>query len=95
MDHEIKKVRLGDIKTDPIAEQIMKEPDLRPYLEYHAARLRGEDKQIALDKVAGIPLDKRYVTRILYMLALAFSDFDSETVRVDLQTMSEEELREH
>jgi SEC-C motif len=57
------------------------------YQEYWVATVSGRNTKAAEDRVAAIPEDKRYLTKVLDSLDNAFADFDSETVKLDLPHM--------
>ena len=88
-----KMVDLRQFERDPIAEELMKLPELQPYLQYVQAVLSHDDEQAALNKIRGIPLDKRYLYRILTALEWGFADFDSFNVVADLKTLESSEVQ--
>jgi hypothetical protein len=49
--------------------------------------LFAESTEEAGRRIAAIPEDKRYLTRVLDSLDSAFADFDTETARLDLPHM--------
>lgn len=58
---------------------------MRPYIEFMAAIYSSKDEkasQIAAEKIKALPLEKRYIWRIVQALDWGFADFDSETVRI-------------
>ena len=57
------------------------------YLEYFTADCSGTSTKEAEKGIAGIPEDKRYLTRVLDSLDSAFADFDTETAMLDLPHM--------
>jgi SEC-C motif len=57
------------------------------YMEYLAAACSGRSTKEAERRIAAIPEDKRYLTRVLDSLDSAFADFDSETAMLDLPHM--------
>ena len=50
-------------------------------------RLSGRSTKEAERRIAAIPEDKRYLTRVLDSLDSAFADFDTETATLDLPHM--------
>jgi len=54
------------------------------YLEYFAAACSGKSTKEAERRIAAIPEEKRYFTRVLDSLDSAFADFDTETAMLDL-----------
>jgi hypothetical protein len=57
------------------------------YLEYFTAAVSGRSTKEGERRIAAIPEDKRYLTRVLDSLDTAFADFDSETAKLDLPHM--------
>ncbi len=86
-----KQVRLNEIKVDPYAKALSRSDQMKPYIECYRA-IYGKDEtalEIAREKVGALPLEKRYIWRILEALNWGFSDFDDETVRLDLKCLSD------
>jgi hypothetical protein len=57
------------------------------YLEYFIAACSGSGTDDAKRRIAAIPEDKRYLTRVLDSLDNAFADFGSKTAMLDLPHM--------
>jgi len=57
------------------------------YREYFAAACSGRSTKEAKRRIAAIPEDRRYLTRVLDSLDNAFADFDTETATLDLPHM--------
>ena len=57
------------------------------YLEYFTAASSGRSTKECEKRIASVPEDKRYLTRVLDSLDTAFADFDSETAKLDLPHM--------
>lgn len=57
------------------------------YLEYITAACSGASTKEAERRIAAIPEEKRYLTRVLDSLDSAFADFDTETAMLDLPHM--------
>jgi len=85
-------VRTKDLKavewTPELADELVKSMD-RSYLEYFTAAVSGRSTKEAESRIAAIPEEKRYLTRVLDSLDTAFADFDSETAKLDLPHMQE------
>jgi hypothetical protein len=84
---EVASVRVKDVKdvelTPGLAEAFTASLDAS-YLEYFAAACSGRSTMEAKRRIAAIPEDKRYLTRILDSLDNGFADFDTETAMLDL-----------
>jgi hypothetical protein len=57
------------------------------YLEYFTTECSGTSTKGAEKRIAAIPGEKRYLTRVLDSLDSAFADFDTETAMLDLPHM--------
>jgi len=57
------------------------------YVEYICAAYAGKSTEEMKSRIAAIPEEKRYLTRVLDSLDTAFADFDSETAKLDLPHM--------
>jgi SEC-C motif len=84
---EVASVRVKDVKdvelTPGLAEAFTASLDAS-YLEYFAAACSGMSTKEAERRIAAIPEDRRYLTRVLDSLDNAFADFDTETAKLDL-----------
>jgi hypothetical protein len=81
-DEDVKDVEL----TRGLAEAFTASLDAS-YFEYFAAACSGMSTKEAKRRIATIPEDKRYLTRVLDSLDGAFADFDSEIAKLDLPNM--------
>lgn len=86
------RMNIKNLKVDPIGEQLSKSDEMRPYIDYHVAQMKGLDTTLALKAIQSLPADKRYLTRVSNYLDLALSDLDTETARLDVKTLSAGEL---
>jgi hypothetical protein len=57
------------------------------YQQYFIATVSGESTKDAERRIADLPEEKRYLTRVLDSLDSAFADFDTETAMLDLPHM--------
>jgi len=92
-DDPIKQVPIGDLKIDPAAEDLLDSPAMEPYLNLAMAMMGGKDTGPAIEELAALPLEKRYVWRVASALKWAFADFDSDTVEADRKTMSPQDRK--
>lgn len=87
---EITTVRskdVGDVElTHGLADALTESLD-SSYVEYFGAADSGKSTKDAKMKIATIPEDNRYLTRILDSLDNAFADFDSQAAKLDLPHM--------
>ena len=91
----VKTVPRDKIKVDPYAKALSSSDQMRPYIELFTAIYSKDEKalEIAREKVDALPLEERYIWRILEALSWGFSDFDNETVRIDLECLSDADLQ--
>jgi hypothetical protein len=92
-DRELKQVPLESIDSEDSARELASSTDMEPYLRLIMAEMDREDTTSHLQAIAQLPLEKRYVWRIASALKWGFADFDSGTVAMDRDTLSEEDLR--
>ena len=82
-----------DLKVEDGAEEIMRSPDMQPYLRLAGAVMSATDYTPALEEISKLPLEKRYIWRIVSGLKLAFCDFDNVSVQADLKTLAAADLQ--
>lgn len=90
MKSDIRMMKTGDLKVDPVAEQLARPEDMRPYNDYFTAALQRDNEAIksALELIAQLPTEKRYTHRVLFHLRSALADCDSTTIKLDLPYMN-------
>ncbi|MFB3777553.1 MAG: hypothetical protein ACE141_08070 [Bryobacteraceae bacterium] len=64
---------------------------MQPYALYIEALVLGNDPAPAMEKIAHVPLRKRYVWRVASALKWGFADFDTVNVAVDRDTLPQED----
>lgn len=90
-DAPARYVPIGDLKVDPEADDLLDSAAMEPYTNLATAMMAGKDTSSAVEKLAALPLEKRYVWRVASALKWAFADFDTLTVEADRQTISPED----
>jgi hypothetical protein len=87
---KIENMRVKDLNvfelTPGLADALSASLDAA-YLEYFTADCSGLSTKEAERRIAAIPEEKRYLTRVLDSLDGAFADFDTETAMLDLPHM--------
>jgi hypothetical protein len=68
--------------------------ELAPYLNELARKLELTNPGPLLEWIKQIPIERRYISRIVAALRVAFQDFDAYTVAIDADTLSAEEVKE-
>ena len=75
------------------AQDLVRSEKMRPYLELLKAHIGGQDTAPYLAALAELPLEERYVWRVISALKWAFCDLETENVLADLETLSEDDLK--
>ena len=87
---KVESMRVKDVNafelTPGLADALSASLDAS-YLEYFTAACSGRSTKEAETRLAAIPEEKRYLTRVLDSLDSAFADFDTETAMLDLPYM--------
>jgi hypothetical protein len=87
-DDSIKQIPIGDLKTEPGAEDLLESAAMEPYLNLAMAVMGGKDTGPAIEELAALPLEKRYVWRVASALKWGFADFDTLNIEADRRTLS-------
>jgi hypothetical protein len=88
-----KNVPIGELRTEPGSEELVRSDNMKPYLEVLKAEMGGCDTGTALATLAALPLEQRYVWRVISALKWGLCDLDTESVAADVKTLSEQELK--
>jgi hypothetical protein len=91
----------GKISSHPISEihseagtqELVRSERMKPYLAFLKAQMSGQDTEPYLAALAALPLEARYVWRVISALKWAFCDLDTENAISDVRTLSEEDLK--
>lgn len=89
---EIKRIPIKNLKLEDGAVELGDSTAMEPYTRFFEVHAKQQDVEPFIAEIAELPLEKRYVWRITSALKWAFADFDSETVRLDRETLSPEDL---
>ena len=76
---------------DELYEQVTT-AGVEPYMNLYVTQLQGKETTSAFARIATLPMQERYVWRILRALELAFGDYDVQSVRLDLLAMAPEDI---
>jgi hypothetical protein len=87
------KIRISDIRMEEGAEELMKSPDAQPYMRLAIALAADRDLRPVLEEISQLPLEKRYLWRVVSALKWAFVDLDDLSIVVDSKTLSPEEMK--
>ena len=84
---------ISALQQEPGAQDLVRSEKMRPYLELLKAHIGGQDTAPYLAGLAELPLEERYVWRVISALKWAFCDLETENVLADLETLSEDDLK--
>jgi hypothetical protein len=91
-EDEIKRVPIGDLKSEDGVDELLDSPEMQPYIRLAMAGLQSTDVQPQLQALAELPLEKRYIWRVASALKWAFADFDNVNVTADRDTLPDADL---
>ena len=89
---DAKRVPINDLKTEAGADDLVDSPDMEPYVRLAMAAMQGSDATARLQEIAKLPLERRYVWRVVSALKWAFADFDDLGVVADRDTLAREDM---
>jgi hypothetical protein len=69
-DNSTKRVPIRDLKMEPEAEELLESAAMEPYMNLAVAMMGGKDTGPAIEELAALPLEKRYVWRVASALIL-------------------------
>ena len=92
-DERISRVPISEIHSEDGAQELVRSEKMKPYLALLKAQMSGQDTEPYLVALAALPLEERYVWRVVSALKWAFCDLDTESAIVDLHTLSEADLK--
>ena len=90
-NRESKPISIVNIKVEDGAQELVRSQKMRPYLALLEAQMSGQDTAPFVAALATMPLEDRYVWRVMSALKWAFCDLETESVIADLRTLSEED----
>jgi hypothetical protein len=92
-EDDIKRIPASEIHSDESARDLLNSPDMQPYMSLALAGLKGANVDSELRTIREMPLERRYIWRVASALKWAFADFDTLNVRVDRDTLADQDLR--
>jgi hypothetical protein len=87
----IKQVKLNTLRAEDGAEELVESPAMAPYVRLAEALLKGGSLKEEVRAIAALPLEERYLWRVLSALKWGFADFDSANVTIDRKTLRPED----
>ena len=92
-DEKITRLHISEIHSEAGAQDLVRSERMKPYLAFLKAQIGGQDTEPYLAALAALPLEDRYVWRVISALKWAFCDLDTENAIADVHTLSEEDLK--
>ena len=92
-EEKIINLNISAIHSEDGAQELVRSEKMKPYLALLKAQMSGQDTEPYQAALAALPLEERYVWRVVSALKWAFCDLDTETAIVDLHTLSEADLK--
>jgi hypothetical protein len=87
-----KRIRPTDVNVENGARDLVRSPDMKPYLNLAREVMADKDATEMVARIAELPLERRYIWRVASELKWAFADFDDLNVTVDRDTLRAEDL---
>jgi hypothetical protein len=88
-----KMIPIGEIRTEAGAEELVRSESMKPDLELLIAEMGGLDTNPARAALSALPLEQRYVWRVISALKWGLCDLETENVAADIATLSEQDLK--
>ena len=92
-DGKIGSLPISEIHSEDGAQELVRSEKMKPYLALLKAQMSGQDTEPYLAALAALPLEERYVWRVISALKWAFCDLDTENAIADVRTLSEADLK--
>ena len=92
-DGKITNLPTNEVKSENGAQDLVRSERMKPYLALLKAQIGGQDTEPFLTALAALPLEERYVWRVISALKWAFCDLDTENAIADVRTLSEDDLK--
>ena len=92
-EEKISRLPISEIHSEDGAQELVRSEKMKPYLALMKAQIAGQDTEPYLAALAALPLEERYVWRVMSALKWAFCDLDTENAIADLHTLSEDDLK--
>jgi hypothetical protein len=90
-DGKITNLPTNEVKSENGAQDLVLSERMKPYLALLKAQIGGQDTEPYLEALTALPLEERYVWRVISALKWAFCDLETENAIADFRTLSEED----
>ena len=88
-----KYIPIDALRAESGSEELVNSESMKPYMELLIAKMGGRDTSRALAALAALPLEQRYVWRVISALKWGLCDLETENVSADIATLSEQDLK--
>jgi hypothetical protein len=88
-----KYIPIDALRAESGSEELVNSESMKPYMELLIAKMGGRDTSRALAALAALPLEQRYVWRVISALKWGLCDLETENVTADIATLSEQDLK--
>ena len=89
MSKLIRTKPVNELRVKPGSVDLVNSESMKPYMDILMSVMAGKDSKRAL---AALPLEQRYVWRVISALKRGLCDLETENVATDIATLSEEDL---
>ena len=90
-DGKINSLPISEVHSEDGAQELVRSEKMKPYLAILKAQIAGQDTEPYLEALAALPLEERYIWRVISALKWAFCDLETESAIADFRTLSEED----
>jgi hypothetical protein len=90
-EERIRSLHVSEIHSEDGTKELVRSERMKPYLAFLKAQMSGQDTEPLLAALAALPLDERYVWRVISALKWAFCDLETESAIADFRTLSDED----
>ena len=90
-EEKIRNLPISEIHSEEGAQDLVRSEKMKPYLALLKAQMAGQDTEPHIAALAALPLEERYVWRVISALKWAFCDLETESAIADFRTLSEED----
>lgn len=91
-EQPMKMVPIAELRIEEGSRELVQSESMKPYLDLLMVEMEGEDTSRALAALAAIPLEQRYVWRVISALKWGLCDLETENVAADIATLSEQDI---
>jgi hypothetical protein len=92
-DGKITSLPTSEIHFEAGAQELVSSERMKPYLALLKAQVGGQDTEPYLTALAALPLEERYVWRVVPALKWAFCDLETESAVADVRTLPEKDFK--